>query len=60
MAFMAMINIPAIFMLKDSAIKCMKDYSEQKRAGKNPVFKASSIDLKDKVDFWQDTVKANK
>ncbi len=60
MAFMAMINIPAIFILKDPAIKCMSDYSEQRKNGKNPVFKASSIGLKDKVDFWGDTAEQNK
>lgn len=52
MAFMALINIPAIYILKDPVIACMNDYINQKKEGKNPVFKASSINLKDKVDFW--------
>ena len=60
MALMAIINIPAIFMLKEPAIACMNDYMEQRKSGKNPVFKASSINLKDKVDFWGDSVKASK
>lgn len=60
MALMAIINIPAIFMLKDPAIKCMKDYIEQRKSGKNPVFNSSSINLKDKVDFWGDTAKVSK
>lgn len=60
MAAMALINIPAIFMLKEPVIQCMNDYIEQRKNGKNPVFKASSINLKDKVDFWQDTAKASK
>jgi AGCS family alanine or glycine:cation symporter len=55
MAAMALINIPAIFILKDPVIACMNDYIEQRKSGKNPVFKASSIALKDKVDFWEDT-----
>ncbi|MEW9096312.1 MAG: alanine/glycine:cation symporter family protein [Clostridiaceae bacterium] len=52
MAAMALINIPAIFILKDPVVACMNDYAEQRKNGKNPVFKASSINLKDKTDFW--------
>jgi AGCS family alanine or glycine:cation symporter len=55
MALMAIINIPAIFMLKDPAIACLNDYTKQRNSGKNPVFKASSIKLKGKVDFWNET-----
>jgi AGCS family alanine or glycine:cation symporter len=55
MAAMALINIPAIFILKDPVIACMNDYIEQRKSGNNPVFKASSINLKDKVDFWEET-----
>ena len=52
MAAMALINIPAIFILKEPVVACMKDYVEQRKSGKNPIFKASSINLKDKTDFW--------
>ncbi|GAA0717794.1 alanine/glycine:cation symporter family protein [Clostridium malenominatum] len=52
MAAMALINIPAIFILKNPVIACMNDYIEQRKSGENPVFKASSIKLKDKTDFW--------
>ncbi|MBU5485352.1 alanine:cation symporter family protein [Clostridium sp. MSJ-11] len=52
MAAMALINIPAIFILKNPVIACMNDYVDQRKNGKNPVFKASSISLKDKTDFW--------
>lgn len=55
MAAMALINIPTIFILKDPVIACMNDYISQKKDGKNPVFKVSSINLKDNTDFWQDT-----
>ncbi len=58
MAGMALINIPTIFILKDPVIACMNDYVEQKKSGKNPEFKASSISLKDKVDFWASTDKS--
>ena len=37
------------------AIKTLKDYEKQKKAKKNPIFKASDIgiDLAE-VDFWKD------
>ncbi|NLY46356.1 MAG: alanine:cation symporter family protein [Tissierella sp.] len=57
MAAMALINIPVIFILKDVAIDCLNDYTKQKREGKNPVFRAKDINLKDDVDFWEDKVK---
>lgn len=53
MAAMALINIPAIFILKEPVVACMKDYIEQKRQNKDPVFKVEAIDLKDEVDFWK-------
>lgn len=52
MAAMALINIPTIFILKDPVINAMNDYLAQRKKGINPVFKASSINLKDKTDFW--------
>ncbi len=42
-----------IFVLLKPVLKCLEDYTAQKKAGKDPVFKASTIDLKEKVDFWQ-------
>lgn len=53
MGLMAIINIPAIFFLKNYAVDALKDYKKQRREGKNPVFKAADIGLPDKVDFWQ-------
>lgn len=52
MGFMAIINVPVIVVLLKPAIQCMEDYISQKKAGKNPEFKASSVDLKVKTDFW--------
>ena len=57
MAAMALINIPAIFVLKDQAVDCLGDYVSQIQGNKDPVFKASSINLSKTTDFWQDTVK---
>ena len=35
------------------ALDVLKDYSEQRIAGKDPQFKAASIGLKEKTDFWK-------
>lgn len=53
MGAMALINMPVIFILGRYAIRALKDYSQQKKAGKTPVFKASDIGLKEKTDFWK-------
>ena len=52
MGIMAIINLPVIVILGRTAMRALQDYMEQRRAGKNPVFKASSIGLKEKTDFW--------
>ena len=52
MGLMALINVPVIFILVKPAANCLEDYVKQKKAGKNPVFKASNIGLKEKTDFW--------
>jgi len=52
MGLMAIINVPVIFLLAKTAANCLNDYIAQKKEGKNPVFKASSIDLKEETDFW--------
>ena len=54
MAAMALINMPAIFLLREPVIGAMNDYKEQKNNGKNPIFKSSSIGLKEDTDFWKD------
>lgn len=52
MGFLALINLPVILILGRPAIHCMHDYIRQKKSGKNPVFHAKDIDLKDHTDFW--------
>lgn len=52
MGFMALINVPVIVILLKPVLRCLEDYTEQKKVGKNPVFKAEHIGLKEKVDFW--------
>ncbi len=43
MAFMAMVNLIAIFLLGKWAFKALDDYTRQRKAGKNPVFVAENI-----------------
>lgn len=52
MGFMAIINLPVIIILGGKALAALKDYVKQLKEGKNPVFKASSIGLKDKTEYW--------
>ena len=52
MGVMAIINLPVIVILGNTALKTLDDYMVQKKAGKNPVFKAASIGLKQKTDYW--------
>ena len=54
MGVMALINLPAIFILGKTAIAALHDYEKQKKEGKNPVFMAKNIGLDDsKLDFWK-------
>ncbi len=58
MGLMALINIPCIIILCKVALAAMKDYEEQKREGKNPVFRAKNIPGLDPshLDFWKEDV----
>ena len=51
-ALMVIINVPVILILAQPAMDALKDYMAQRKEGKNPEFKASSIGLKQKTDFW--------
>ncbi|MBE6041135.1 MAG: alanine:cation symporter family protein [Clostridiales bacterium] len=51
---MVICNIPSIAILGGVACKALKNYTDQKAAGKMPVFKASDIGLDEsKVDCWK-------
>ena len=52
MGIMALINLPVIVLLGGPALAALKDYAAQLKAGQNPVFKAASIGLGQKTDFW--------
>lgn len=49
MGFMAVVNIIAIFMLSKIAFKALDNYEQQKKQGKNPVFKAKDIGIEGTV-----------
>ncbi|MDO5040951.1 MAG: alanine/glycine:cation symporter family protein [Peptoniphilus sp.] len=54
MGLMALINLPSILILGKVAVEALADYMEQKKTGKNPVFKAKSIGLDDSdLDYWK-------
>ncbi len=46
------VNIIAILLLGNIALKVLKDYETQKKAGKNPVFKAENVGIKN-TDCWK-------
>ncbi len=52
MGLMALMNLIAILLLGKWAIAALKDYQEQKAAGKDPVFVAESIPGLPKTDCW--------
>ena len=51
-AIMVVINIPVILLLGKPALDALKDYTKQRKEGKDPVFKTADIGLKENTDFW--------
>ena len=51
-ALMVVINVPVILILSRPALAALKDYVSQRKQGREPVFKASDIGLREKTDFW--------
>lgn len=52
MGGMALINIPVIIILSKYAIRALRDYEEQRKAGREPQFRAKDIELPHTVDYW--------
>lgn len=52
MGFMATINIIALFLLGNKAVRVVKDYEKQRKEGKKPVFKAADVGITD-TDLWK-------
>lgn len=55
MGLMVIINIPSCFLLSKHVFAATRDYEKQRKAGKDPVFHASSIGMNpDELDYWKD------
>ena len=52
MAFMAMVNLVAILLLGKWAFKALSNYTEQRKAGKDPVFVAEDIEGLPATECW--------
>ena len=52
MGLMTIINLPVICALGKYALRALKDYMVQRKEGKDPVFRAKSIDLPTSTDYW--------
>ncbi len=51
--FMVIVNMPVILILSSKAINCLKDYCQQKKEGKDPIFKSADIGINEELDFWK-------
>lgn len=54
MGGMTLINMPVIIMLSKYAFRALEDFTKQRKAGKDPTFRASDIGLPHEVDYWRD------
>lgn len=54
MGLMATVNLIAIILLSKTAFAALKDYTKQKKAGKDPVFTKDSIPGLTNVECWND------
>ncbi len=52
MGCMTIVNVSVILLLGSIPMKILRDYSKQKSAGKNPVFKAKDVGL-DNTELWK-------
>lgn len=53
MGLMTLCNLLAIFLLGKYAMRLLKDYQSQRKAGKNPVYHSSTIpEIADKTECW--------
>lgn len=52
MGVMAIMNLPVLLILGKKALTALNDYCKQRKEGKDPVFKASTVGLEGETDFW--------
>lgn len=50
---MAWLNIIAILLLAPKGFALLKDYEEQLRSGKDPVFDPGKFDIEDNTHVWE-------
>ncbi|MDE6650121.1 MAG: alanine:cation symporter family protein [Muribaculaceae bacterium] len=56
MGLMTLCNLLAIFLLGKYAMRLLKDYQSQRKAGKNPVYHSSTIpEIADETECWSST-----
>jgi AGCS family alanine or glycine:cation symporter len=53
LGIMVWLNLIAILILAKPALKVLKDYEEQKKAGLDPVFNSTKLGIKN-ADYWED------
>ncbi len=51
---MVLVNMPVIIILAKPAVNCLKDYTKQKKEGKDPVFNAEKAGIKEATEYWND------
>ena len=51
-ALMVVVNIPCILILSPIAIKALRNYTEQRKQGKEPVYYAKECGVNQDTDFW--------
>ncbi len=51
---MVIINVPVIIILAKPALAALKDYTTQRKAGRDPVFRAADVGLDGKTECWKD------
>lgn len=54
MGLMAIVNLIAITLLSKVAFTALKDYIQQKKEGKNPVFNAKLLNNPQNIDCWNE------
>ncbi len=53
MGVMALINLPVIVILAKPALAALRDYTRQRKEGKNPVFRAANVGLAGQTECWE-------
>ena len=55
MAVMTLCNLLALVLLGKYAVRCLDDYTAQRRAGRNPIYRSTTIpEIADETECWND------